>query len=293
MITELHSKGLYTTWINLPEINTAFDCGEGMASHLGNRCFGVRQIFLSHDHTDHTAGLIPFLGIRSVGFGEKNTPLNIYFPAGNRIIQEIRDFHDRVMPVPTYPLQWIPIHPGDEIPLPGFGKTPRAIRAFEVVHGTSPRGQTLGFSVLETRKSLLPEFQKLPPQEIEARRKAGETLTAPTKKKLLVYSGDAYRVPPSELEGAALLLHDCTFLNPADRDKESISHATLGEVVQAAKEANIKKVLGIHISPRYKKEDIAEAQHHLNREKTGVTLVPPYRPFTYFKEAADQKQEIH
>jgi len=76
----VYSKGLYSTWLYYAPDRLAFDAGEGLSSILGNKCFAIQHVFLSHGHADHISGLIGLINIRNSGMGDTEKPLTIYYP---------------------------------------------------------------------------------------------------------------------------------------------------------------------------------------------------------------------
>jgi ribonuclease Z len=270
MHTEFFSKGLYSTWMYLKSLNMAFDAGEGMATHLGNRTFGIRRIFISHGHIDHISGLAALIGIRGAARGDKEAPMEILYPKGNESIQSLRRYIEsghKHRPL-TYELSWREIEPEEDIK---HGDTwPVTIRPFRVKH----THDSLGFSISETRKRLAPPFRGQSPEVIALARKNGEKTEESYDKILWAYTGDAHGVKAKDVQGADWLLADTTFLDPLDRG--DLTHASLDENLELAKEAGIKNLVGIHISPRYGPAALSQAQRNaeasLKDTKTSVAL---------------------
>ena len=52
-----YSKALYATWLYLEPLHLLLDAGEGVNIHLEGRLLAVRDVLLSHGHTDHFTGL--------------------------------------------------------------------------------------------------------------------------------------------------------------------------------------------------------------------------------------------
>ena len=111
------SRALFSTWLYHKRFNILFDCGEGVASALQNRVFGIRRIFLSHGHADHIAGLVNLLNIRNLGAGDQTAPLQIYYPINNKLLEYMIDYLTRTQKDLSFPLTWIPIEPGEVLKL--------------------------------------------------------------------------------------------------------------------------------------------------------------------------------
>jgi ribonuclease Z len=256
----------------VPDYDLAFDCGEGMASHLGNRTSTIRNLFLSHGHHDHISGIFPLIMARTSGMTDKTQPLRIYYPRKSSAIQKLRDFIASVDNTNAFEREWIPLDNGMEILLPNQKETkhPRVVRAFEVEHG---KAHAMGFSLIELGKKLNPELVGKSEHQIRELANAfpDYPINVDTRRKLLVYSGDAVRMPLAEAKNCEVLIHDTTFLKPEDRKEPT--HATLGETLAFSQEAQVKtKTLLHHISPRYNRLDVETAQAKL---PSSCILIPP------------------
>ena len=249
------SKAMYSTWIFYRPAHVVFDAGEGLATTLGNFVFAVENVFLSHGHYDHVGGIAGFILARAAAMGEKTKPLAIHYPAGDGLVEQARDYARRISRELTYPLTWHPIGPGATIPL-ASGNGAWQIRAFPTRH---IRGQTtLGFALEESRRRLRPALAGLPGPELgRIRREQGpDAVTEEYRKILLAYSGDAMPLDPAHVKDALVLLHDATFLEVADR--ETPTHATVGEALDVAKAAQVEHLCLYHVSTRYRRKAIEQ-----------------------------------
>ncbi len=269
----VYSKGLYATWLYYSPDRLLFDCGEGASSYLGNKCFAIQRVFLSHGHTDHTAGLLTLVNIRNAGMGDTEKPLQIYYPEGNRPVELLKEYVTRTQRRLSYRLSWHPLEPGARVP--AFeGQLDRHIEAFATQHGRDP---SLGYNVVELRRRLKPDYQGLDEAELRERAKAGVALSEEYPQKLFSFGGDSVPIDPAKVEGTEVLCHDATFLDQADR--EEYKHATFKEAVQVALAAGVKRELMlIHVSSRYKRRLKGfEAEAAGWNLPFAVTVVPPGR----------------
>jgi ribonuclease Z len=264
MKTEIFSKGLYSTYIYLKSLNSAFDCGEGLSTTLGPRCFGIQKLFISHGHIDHISGIAPLIGIRSAGFGDKSTPLTVYYPKGSAPIENLIGYIN-TMRKPKFDLSWQAIEPDTKIDL---GNN-RFVVPFEVEHCQG----SLGFSIIEKREKLKEEFTKLLGNEIKKIKESGVSIVEQKEHIIWAYSGDASSLPIEKIKGADWLFCDTTFLKEGDRDEKT--HMTLNEAIKYAKEADIKRLVAMHISPRYSYQDIKCANSALLKELPESRMVLP------------------
>jgi len=253
-----------------------FDCGEGVSSYLGNKCFAVQRVFLSHGHTDHIAGLLSLVNIRNSAMGDTKKDLMLYYPAGNQQVGLLKSYLDQAQRRLSYPLRWIPVKAGERIEV-FSGQLCRYVVPFPTQHGKAP---SLGYNVVEERRRLKPEFQGKAESEL---RQLAQTQRTPLSEvypqKLFSYGGDSVPLDPECVAGTEILCHEATFL--IDADREGFKHSTLKEAVQVAHAAGVKReLIVIHVSSRYKhqlqaaKEEVAA--WNLPFE---VTIVHPGRVF--------------
>ncbi|MFO8033736.1 MAG: MBL fold metallo-hydrolase [Candidatus Bipolaricaulota bacterium] len=274
MSLTVYSKALYATWVYYSPDRVLFDCGEGASSHLENKSFAIRRVFLSHGHADHISGLMGLINIRNNAMGDREKELQVYFPAGNHYISELMTYFSRTNRRLRYHLEWIPLTPGDRVPMLG-GRNPRHVEAFPTLHASGET--TLGYNVLERRQRLKEECQDLSQEEIVAFVKAGrrDEISEVYDQKLLSYGGDSVPLRPGPIHGTEVLLHDTTFV--ADEDRKEFKHSTLDEALEAAQAAGVqRKLVCLHISSRYRR-DLKRVERRLQRMELpfDVVLIPP------------------
>ena len=270
----VYSKGLYATWVYYGPDRLAFDAGEGISSILGNKCFAIQHVFLSHGHADHISGLIGLINIRNTAMGDTEKPLTIYYPTDNWRILELIAYIARTNSRLDYDLDWVPLAPGDRVTV-FEGQLDRYVEAFETVHTRHER--SLGYNVVEVRQRLKDEYQSLAQDEIAAlvREQGRDAITTTYPQKLVSYGGDSRAIDPDNIRDTEVLFHDTTFLDEADR--ETPTHATLDEAIDVAREANVQETLyAFHLSSRYRPTlETYEAYADKLETLFDVQLVPP------------------
>ena len=122
LITDSFSKALFSTWFFSKPLRTLFDAGEGLVSVLRNRAFAIERVFLSHGHYDHIGGLIGPIRIRRQRGGDKEKPLPIYYPEDRHGCGLMQAFAARVVPKPSFHLEWIPLSAGSRVDVSEKGK---------------------------------------------------------------------------------------------------------------------------------------------------------------------------
>ena len=256
MILKAYSTALYASWYYYAPDRLLFDCGECAASILRQDIFAVESIFISHGHVDHIAGLLPFLCLRQSTKGDNDKPLNVYYPEGDRSLNTYRRALDAMIGhFVKYPLTWTGLNPGDTVPL-------RKGRHLHVLRADHNVDNPLSFVIAEERKRLRPELRGTPGPELA--RLSNEEKHEVTRANLFAYSGDSMPLAPDCYRGAEVLLHECTFLDEADR-KYPV-HSAIQEVLDLARDAEVQRVILTHISPRYFRRQIPglleKADHH-------------------------------
>ncbi len=243
-----YSKAMYATWFFYRPARILLDAGEGVSSAMENFVFAIEKVFLSHGHYDHIGGLPGLLQSRRSARGDKEKPLEVYFPAGDELIAAQRQYVEALTYRVGYDLSWHPLAPGQRVPL-GFGRDRGYLVPFRARHGG--RSLALGFSVMEERKRLHPRYAGLSEAEIAqlARTVPREQLSETYEKVLLAYSGDSAPLDPGMVQDAEVLMHEATFLAAEDRDAPG--HSTAEEAIRVAVAARVKLLVLFHISSRY------------------------------------------
>ena len=249
------SRGMYSNWLWHKPLQLVVDAGEGLQLALGSSVFAPSWLAITHGHSDHVFGLPGFVAARRFGKGAQDKPLTIVHPIGSRGVQAVRDLLATAYGGVHFPITWCPVAAGAAVPM-GKGRT---LEPFAAVH--TPGEPALGYRVVETRRRLKPEFAGLPQREIEARALQGlrHTMMEETRHIVFAHSGDAMAVPAEDVRGADLLVHDATFLVPADR-REPI-HASTEEALDVARRAGVRELVLQHLSIRYERPAAIGALH--------------------------------
>lgn len=240
---------MYSTWVYYAPERILFDAGEGVSLTMSNRIYAVKYVFLTHGHIDHIAGLWSIVNTRNNSMGDREKPLYVFYPKGNKAIEEWLQFIRKTSDDLRFELIDQPVSAGERIFLRQAGGFSRYVVPFKVRHtGSDP---CFGYSVIETRKKLKDEYKNLPESEIAklARTLGSDAITEIYEKKLLTISGDTYGIDPQDAKDSEILVHDCTFLKVSDRKMNA--HASIEEVIEIAKQANVEKLILYHISTRY------------------------------------------
>ncbi len=261
------SRALFSTWLYHRRFNVLFDAGEGIATALLNRVFGIRKIFLSHGHADHIAGLINLVNIRNLGAGDQTATLEIVYPKNNTLIEVIRQYLASTQHELSFDLVWRPVEVGERIEFEdGRGKT--FIRTFRTQH--SHKQLSLGFNIVEMRRRLKAEYVGMPQNEINAAilRLGKEAVAESFEQIIFTYGGDSRPINPDSVRDTLFLCHECTYLRLDDDERNFQQHSALSDVLQTAKDAHAGTLMLFHVSLRYAHDEIrdcvAEAVKRIN-----------------------------
>ncbi len=274
MILWIYSKALFSTWIYYAPERILFDAGEGVATTMMSKVYAFKRIFLTHGHVDHISGLWNIINARNNAMGDREKPLEVYYPKGNRAIEAYISFIKKANPDLRFAFTAYPIEVGEKIFLRKAGTFKRYVVPFRTKHTSGEK--SYGYHVFETRRKLRPEYQGMDPSEIAklVKELGQDAVTYEYEQKLLTISGDSLALDPEEVRGTELLLHECTFLDPKDRRIKN--HASIDEVVETIKQSGVKNVILYHISTRYMgKIDKYIKKYEKDLEGVNLKIVDP------------------
>jgi ribonuclease Z len=197
----------------IPELDVAFDIGK-----CPREALTINHILLTHTHADHSAGLLYYFAQRDFQGIEGGTVL---VPA-----REVDPTHALLKAwgrfeghVPPYRVEGI--EDGEDYEL----RRGLIARAFDTRHSRN----SLGFSILDVRHKLKPEYAGLTGPEIVKIKEAGKPVTNRMEMPLVACPGDTPGVNYSDLphvRDARVLLLECTFW-----ESEHVSRARHGNHV--------------------------------------------------------------
>lgn len=236
------------TVIGAPEYNVCFDVGRAPREVLS-----IDNVCLTHGHMDHAAGIAYYFSQRAfVG----NAPGRIIVHrALAQPIQRLMDVWADIEGHHSPGTVWGVSHLED-VPI----RRGLLVRPFDVNHAAS----ALGFSLIEERNKLKPEYAGLQGPEIVALKKQGVEITERQEITLLTFPGDTALGRFLELDfvcRSQRLLMECTFF-----DREHVSRARAGrhihvhDLPQVLSAIPNAQVLLTHLSRR---TDLREAKRIL------------------------------
>ncbi|HEY3123768.1 MAG TPA: MBL fold metallo-hydrolase [Thermoanaerobaculia bacterium] len=226
-------------------------------------------VCLTHGHLDHAAGLAHHASRRRL---ERLPAARVFAP--EEAVPDLEAwlaFSQRLENV-DYGLHLTPVRPGRSVML-------RNDLELKVLPGRH-RVPTVGYLFSEIKRKLKDEFLGLPGEEIAAMRSKGVEVTRREETPLLAYPGDCgpaiFEAAP-ELFGARVLLIECSFLKPEDRDRaRDYEHLHLQDFLERAALFQNEVIVLTHFSQRDRVAEIREAL--LALPETLARRVIPFLP---------------
>lgn len=250
------------TWFRVHPPGLAFDLGRGALALAG-----VGQVFLSHGHLDHAAGLPFQLSQRS---RHATASTRVYCPA--EVCGDLEAFvraAERLERVP-YRVELVGLAPGERVEVgKGFAVSPFA---------TDHVVPSLGFHLLRRKRRLAEEYAGWPREELLALRERGIDPSAEVEEHWLTYCGDTgpalLEREPRIFEGRVLLL-ECTFLGEAMRERGNLyKHLHLNDLIPYEERFDNRLVVLHHLSRRHRPEEMRAAlEREMPRLAGRVTLL--------------------
>ncbi len=186
------------TVVAMPQLDVCFDIGKAP-----DQVISINHLLLTHGHMDHAAGIAYYLSHRNFCGQSPGTvlaPKNLVEP-----ITEIVNAWHR-LDGNKLPVKLVGVKPGDEYQI----KPNLFARVFPTKHS---RG-SVGYSVIEKRKKLKPEYRKLTGPQIVELKRQGIEIDYPLEIPIVTYLGDTQYVDFSQLDYIAqsrILIAECTF----------------------------------------------------------------------------------
>ena len=193
-----YSVAAEETVVAMPQLDVCFDIGKAP-----NQIIPINNILLTHGHMDHAAGIAYYLSHRNFCGQSPGTilaPQNLLGP-----IKEIIDAWSW-LDGNKVPANLVGVKAGDEYQI----KPNLFTRVFPTKHSKG----SVGYSVIEKRKKIKPEYAGLTGPQIVELKKQGVEIDYPLEIPIVTYLGDTQYVDFSQLKYIAeskILIAECTF----------------------------------------------------------------------------------
>jgi ribonuclease Z len=237
----------HESFYKLPGFRTLLEFGRAPEDVVG-----YATVCVSHGHLDHMAGLAHFASRRRLA---ALPSARVFVPAeaAPHVAQWV-DACEKLERI-GYEIVIVPVSPGERIRL-------RNDLELTILPGRH-RVPTVGYLFSEVRQKLLEEYAGKDGQEIAALRAKGVVVTRREEVPLLAYPGDCgediFEACP-ELFRARVLLLECSFLLPEDRERaREYAHIHLDDILARADRFENEAVVLTHFSQRYSPDEIRRA----------------------------------
>ncbi|MCK4405510.1 MAG: ribonuclease Z [Hadesarchaea archaeon] len=244
-----------------------FDCAEGTQRQMaraGVSPMRLDAIFITHLHGDHFLGLAGL--VQTLSLMDRERKLEIFCQKGEG--KRIESYLQIPYYTLTFELRVHELEPGEELRRRGY-----RILTIEADHNVP----SLAYALVEDERpgklypdkaialgvKAGPDFSRLKAGESVKLRdgsivKPEQVMGPPRPGRKVVYTGDTR---PSKrivelARNADVLIHDCTLADELAEKAAESTHSTPSEAAEVAKQADVKQLTLIHISPRYEDDAV-------------------------------------
>jgi ribonuclease Z len=251
-----YSVAAEETIVAMPQLDVCFDIGKAP-----NQIIPINNILLTHGHMDHAAGIAYYLSHRNFCGQSPGTilaPQNLLGP-----IKEIIDAWSR-LDGNKVPANLVGVKAGDEYQI----KPNLFTRVFPTKHSKG----SVGYSVIEKRKKIKPEYAGLTGPQIVELKKQGVEIDYPLEIPIVSYLGDTQFVDFSQLKYIAeseILIAECTFYEGEHAERaEAGRHMHINEFATLIEKMQNEHIIITHATQRTPMREIRKVlKEALSSEK--------------------------
>ena len=244
------------TVVAIPQLDVCFDIGKAP-----DQVISINNVLLTHGHMDHAAGMAYYLSHRNFcgqSAGTILAPINLLEP-----IRDIIDAWHR-LDGNKLPVKLIGVKPGQEHQI----KPNLVARVFPTKHS---RG-SVGYTIIEKRKKLKPEYLKLTGPQIVELKKQKIEIDYPLEIPIVTYLGDTQYVDFSQLEYIAkskILIAECTFYEIEHTERaEAGKHMHIDEFTKLIDNLDNEHIIITHTTARTSMREIRKVLKKAISQKT-------------------------
>ena len=226
------------TVVAMPQLGVCFDIGKAP-----NQVISINHILLTHGHMDHAAGIAYYLSHRNFSGQSPGTilaPKNLLGP-----IREIIDAWSR-LDGNKVPSNLVGVKAGDEYQI----KPNLFTRVFPTKHSKG----SVGYTVIEKRKKIKPEYANLTGPQIVELKKQGIKIDYPLEIPIVTYLGDTQYVDFSQLKyivESKILIAECTFYETEHSERaEAGRHIHINEFTELIEKLQNEHIIITHTTQR-------------------------------------------
>ncbi|MHC4463276.1 MAG: MBL fold metallo-hydrolase [Planctomycetota bacterium] len=239
-----YSVAAEETVVAISQLDVCFDIGKAP-----DQVISINNVLLTHGHMDHAAGIAYYLSHRNFSGQSPGTvlaPKNMLGP-----IREIIDAWAR-LDGSKIPANLVGVKPGDEFQI----KPNLFTRVFPTKHSKG----SVGYTVIEKRKKIKPEYAQLTGPQIVELKKQGTEIDYPLEIPIVTYLGDTQYVDFSQLKyivDSKILIAECTFYETEHSGRaEAGRHMHINEFAELIEKLQNKHIIITHTTQRTPMRDI-------------------------------------
>ena len=232
------------TVVAIPQLDISFDVGKAP-----DQIISINNILITHGHMDHAAGLAYYLSHRNLcsqGAGTVLAPANLIAP-----IRQILDAWGQLDGT-AVPANLVGVKPGDEYKI----KPNLFARVFPTKHSFG----SVGYTVIEKRKKIKPEYTNLTGPQIVELKKQGIQIDNPLEIPIVTYLGDTEFIDFSQLDYIAkskILITECTFYLEEQIDRAKAGrHVHINEFAEMIEKFENEHIIIVHTTQRTSMKEI-------------------------------------
>jgi ribonuclease Z len=226
------------TVVAMPQIDVCFDVGKAP-----DQIIPINHVLLTHGHMDHSAGFAYYLSQRNfcgISAGTILAPDNL-LPSIRQIIDAWSKLDGNKIPA-----NLVGVKAGDEYKI----KPNLIARAFPTKHSNG----SVGFSIIEKRKKLKPQYKGLTGPQIVELKKQGIEIDYPLEFPIVTYLGDTQYVDFSQLKyitESRILIAECTFYEGEHTTRAKAGrHMHVDELAMLLTKLNNEHIIITHTTQR-------------------------------------------
>jgi ribonuclease Z len=233
-----YSVAAEETVVAIPQLDVCFDVGKAP-----DQIIPINHVLLTHGHMDHAAGIAYYLSHRNFCGQSPGTilaPENLLGP-----MREIIDAWGR-LDGNKIPGNLVGVKPGDEYQI----KPNLFTRVFPTKHSKG----SVGYTVIEKRKKIKPEYAGLTGPQIVELKRQGIQIDYPVELPIVTYLGDTQYVDFSQLKYIAeskILIAECTFYETDHSGRaEAGRHMHISQFAELMEKLNNEHIIITHTTQR-------------------------------------------